>query len=171
MPSARRGIVRTRTFSRIRLFRGALALGVLTFCAPATSKAASLATAPAKAPAAVHVPAKTAAAATSSVAAIEVFPPKLELTSIRDSRRLIVTAVDTKGRRRDITAQAQFTEASPHIAIDRDGFVVPNSKGDGEVIVSVLGQTVKVPVHVRDASEPAGRFRAGSRAHPGEGRL
>ena len=91
-------------------------------------------------------------AAKQKLVSIEVFPAKLELSSIRDSRRLIVTATDERGLHRDVREEAKLTTTSPHIAIESDGFVVPKSKGDAEIAVSVAGLEAKVPVHVADAS-------------------
>jgi len=84
--------------------------------------------------------------------ALEVFPAKLDLTSIRDIRRVIVTAVGAHGVHRDVTQEARLTTMSPQIAIDSDGFIVPKSKGNAELVVSAAGLQTKVPVHVADAS-------------------
>lgn len=93
-----------------------------------------------------------APAAPIKITALEVFPAKLDLSSIRDSRRLIVTGLAEHGIHKDLTSEAQFTTTSPQVAIDADGFVVPKSKGDAEILVSAHGLTAKVPVHVADAT-------------------
>jgi hypothetical protein len=96
-------------------------------------------------------PAKPAAAVKpAKFTSLEVFPSKLELTGIRDSRRVLVTAVGEQ--RRDVTAEARFVTKSPHVTIDDDGFIVPQSTGDAEVVVSAVGLEAKIPVRVKQAS-------------------
>jgi hypothetical protein len=106
--------------------------------------------------AAVAAPCQAAAitSATPSVkfTALEVFPAKLELSSIRDSRRLIVTATAAGGVRKDVTAAAKIATNSTNVAVSNDGFIAPKSKGDGEILVTALGLEAKVPVHVADTS-------------------
>jgi Protein of unknown function (DUF1553)/Protein of unknown function (DUF1549) len=97
-----------------------------------------------------NAPAGTASA--PKYKALETFPQKLVLTSIRDSRRLLVTAIGEGSARKDVTPEAHLSVSSPAIAIDDDGYVVPKSKGDAEVIVTAEGLEVKVPVHVVDVS-------------------
>jgi hypothetical protein len=137
--------MRTRALSqsgfRVPLIPGAaltLAAASAAFCAstagPATQKQPTAPIAPIK------------------YSVLEAFPAKLELSSIRDSRRIIVTAVGEHGIHKDVTSEAKFAATSPHVAIDADGFVVPKSKGDAEIVVSANGLTAKVPVHIADAS-------------------
>jgi len=106
--------------------------------------------------AAVTAPCQAAAitSATPSVkfTALEIFPAKLELSSIRDSRRLIVTATAAGGVRKDVTAAAKIATNSTNVAVSNDGFIAPKSKGDGEIVVTALGLEAKVPVHVADTS-------------------
>ena len=132
--------MRTRKFSRTVVLGTALVAGFAT-AATAASITPAVATKHPGTP-----------AAKQKLVSIEVFPSKLELSSIRDSRRLIVTATDERGLHRDVTEEAKLTTTSPHIAIESDGFVVPKSKGDAEIAVSVAGLEAKVPVHVADAS-------------------
>jgi hypothetical protein len=132
--------MRTRRFSRTVVLGTALVAGFATACS-AASISPEVATKQPGTPPAKH-----------KLVSIEVFPFKLELSSIRDSRRLIVTVTDDHGLHRDVTEEAKLTTTSPHIAIESDGFVVPKSKGDAEIAVSVAGLEAKVPVHVADAS-------------------
>jgi Protein of unknown function (DUF1553)/Protein of unknown function (DUF1549) len=83
---------------------------------------------------------------------LEVFPSQLELSALRDSRHVLVTAVGSNGVRKDVTAEARFTSHSPKIAVDDEGYVVPKSKGDAELLISAVGLQTKVPVHIADAS-------------------
>jgi hypothetical protein len=83
---------------------------------------------------------------------LEVFPSRLELTSARDSRHVLVAAVGPNGLRKDVTHEARLTPQSPNIAIDSDGYVIPKSKGDAQLTIAAEGLTTTVPVHVTDAS-------------------
>jgi hypothetical protein len=97
--------------------------------------------------------AQPAAAATPmKYQSLEVFPKQLDLTSTRDSRRVLVTAVGPQGQRKDVTLEAHLTPQSPKIALDDDGYVVPKSKGDAQLLISAVGLETKIPVHVSDAS-------------------
>ncbi len=91
-------------------------------------------------------------AAPAKFTSLEVFPGKLELSSVRDSRHVLVTAVGPNGLRRDVTAEAHLKPLSPNIAVDADGYVVPKSKGDAELSISAAGLETKIHVHVADAA-------------------
>jgi Protein of unknown function (DUF1553)/Protein of unknown function (DUF1549) len=132
--------MRTRALSQSGLIAAALVMGA----ASAARCASTIGPAADKTPTAPSAPMK--------IMALEVFPAKLELSSIRDSRRIIVTAVGEHGLHKDVSAEAKLSSSSPQVAIDADGFVVPKSKGDAEIIVSANGLTAKVPVHIADAS-------------------
>jgi hypothetical protein len=132
--------MRMRAFSQTVLLGTAFVLAVGSFSFAASTTAPAAKTPP------------VAPVAKVKITALEVFPATLELTSIRDSRRLIVTAVEENGLRKDVTQEAQITSSSTHITIDADGFVVPRSKGHAEVVVSAAGLKTTVPVHVADAA-------------------
>ncbi|HUE14999.1 MAG TPA: DUF1549 domain-containing protein [Planctomycetaceae bacterium] len=131
--------MKTRRFSRPVLLGAAFVVGVGSLS-------------PAAAPPASGTPKQATLAPKAKFTALEVLPSTLKLTSIRDSRRLVVTATDEHGLHRDVTQEARLTATSPHIAIDSDGFVVPKSKGDAEIVVSAAGLKTTVHVHVTDAS-------------------
>jgi hypothetical protein len=84
---------------------------------------------------------------------LEVFPNELELSSVRDTRHVLVTAVGPNGLHRDVTADAHFKPLSPNIAVDADGFIVPKAKGDAELSITAAGLETKIHVHVADAAE------------------
>ncbi len=123
--------------------RTAIAMAALAVALGASAQAAN---AGASAP-----PAKTAAPAKFTT--LEVFPNKLELSSVRDTRHVLVTAVGPNGLHRDVTADAHFKPLSPNITVDADGFVVPKAKGDAELSISAAGLETKIHVHVADAAE------------------
>ncbi len=92
-------------------------------------------------------------AAPAKFTKLDVFPNKLELSSVRDTRHVLVTAVGPNGLHRDVTADAHFKPLSPNIAVDADGFVVPKAKGDAELSISAAGLETKIHVHVADAAD------------------
>jgi len=86
------------------------------------------------------------------IVAIEVFPTSLDLTNIRDGRRLIVTGKDAAGIRYDLTQSAKLTPAAAIVSIDADGYIEPKAKGETTVTVQAAGLKATVKVHVRDVS-------------------
>lgn len=83
-----------------------------------------------------------------AIVAITTQPSKLVLRDLRDARGLLVTGRDAAGKTYDLTSQAIVTAAGPQITIDREGFVNPAVVGTSEVVVTVAGQTARVPVDV-----------------------
>ena len=149
--------MKARRHSRSVLLGAALVVGVGSVSPPARAAAPPAPGTPAKSTLAKSTLAKSTAANSTlaqktKFTALEVFPSKLVLSSIRDSRRLIVTAIEQHGLRTDVTQEARLTVASPHVAIDSDGFIVPESKGDAEIVVSAAGLKTNVHVHVADAA-------------------
>lgn len=85
-----------------------------------------------------------------AIVSVTTHPERLVLGHIRDARGLLVTGRDAAGKTYDLTSQAIITAGGPQVAIDRDGFVNPAAVGSSEVVVTVEGQTVKVPVEVQN---------------------
>jgi len=83
--------------------------------------------------------------------AIEVYPAELTLSSIRDSRRVLVTGVTNDGQRIDLSSKATVTTQSPVCQTDEAGFVAPLMAGDGTIIVEAEGLRAEIPVHVLSA--------------------
>lgn len=83
--------------------------------------------------------------------AIEVYPAELTLSSIRDSRRVLVTGVTNDGQRIDLSSKATVTTQSPVCQTDEAGFVAPIMAGDGTIIVEAEGLRAEIPVHVLSA--------------------
>jgi hypothetical protein len=83
--------------------------------------------------------------------AIEVYPPELTLTSIRDSRRVLVTGVMSDGQRIDLSSKATVSTQSPVCQVDANGFVAPVAAGEGVITVEAEGQKAEVKVHVTSA--------------------
>ena len=83
--------------------------------------------------------------------AIEVYPPELTLSSIRDSRRVLVTGVMSDGQRIDLSSKATVSTQSPVCQVDAAGFVAPVAAGEGVIIVEAEGLKTEVKVHVTSA--------------------
>jgi hypothetical protein len=87
-----------------------------------------------------------------SVVKIQAYPERLILSNVRDSRGVLVTGQTADGKTVDLTDVAVRTAGGPQIQVDRDGYVVPVAIGATELTVTAAGQTVKVPVEVKDVS-------------------
>lgn len=82
---------------------------------------------------------------------LEVYPPELTLSSIRDSRRVLVTGVMSDGQRIDLSSRATVSTQSPVCQVDAAGFVAPVAAGEGVITVEAEGQKAEVKVHVTSA--------------------
>ena len=83
---------------------------------------------------------------------LEVYPDRLELTEIRDARRLLVTGITADGVRYDLTAEAALVPTEPIVSIDPEGYVVPQKQGEVRLRISAAGLSAEVPVVVHDVS-------------------
>jgi hypothetical protein len=90
--------------------------------------------------------------------AIEVYPTELTLSSIRDSRRVLVTGVTNDGQRIDLSAKATVSTQSPVCQVDAAGFVAPVAAGEGVITVEAEGQKAEIKVHVTSADPVAVDF-------------
>jgi hypothetical protein len=90
--------------------------------------------------------------------AIEVYPTELTLSSIRDSRRVLVTGVTNDGQRIDLSAKATVSTQSPVCQVDAAGFVAPMAAGEGVITVEAEGQKAEIKVHVTSADPVAVDF-------------
>ncbi len=82
-----------------------------------------------------------------------VTPERLVLHDVRDARSLLVTGYDAAGKAYDLTATAERVPAGSQVTVDKDGYVCPAAVGSTTVQVKAGGQTVDVPVEVRDVAE------------------
>lgn len=96
----------------------------------------------------------TVASAEDSVAFVKLqtSPERLVLSNRRDARSVLVYGHTADGKIVDISSSAKRTAAGPQIAIDSDGYVTPVAVGTSELIVTAGGQSVKIPVEVKDVS-------------------
>jgi hypothetical protein len=92
-------------------------------------------------------------AAADEIVALESYPERLELESVRDARRLIITGITAGGGRIDLTGAAGVRAASETVRVEQDGYVHPVAAGETTLIVEAAGQRVEVPVSVHEISE------------------
>ncbi len=93
--------------------------------------------------------------AANSPKSLEVWPAKIALNGPAASQRILVIGVFADGSKQDLTATSQIKAApeSP-VAIDKLQRVHPRADGKGELIVSAMGTTAKVPVEVAKSTTP-----------------
>src|SRR5262245_40365533 len=90
-------------------------------------------------------------AASQSPAALEVFPPDVNLETARDRQSFVVQAWFADGLARDVTAEAKVTVANPALVKLDNNVVLPAADGATEMTVEWGGKAVKVPVKVTAA--------------------
>lgn len=95
---------------------------------------------------------------TPAVVKIQTNPERLVLSSIRDARSVLVFGQTADGKTVDLSDVATRTAGGPQITVDKEGYVVPVAVGATELIVAAGGQTIKVPVEVKDVSPVATDF-------------
>jgi hypothetical protein len=96
----------------------------------------------------------TVTSADDSVAVVKIqtSPDRLVLSSLRDARSVLVYGQTADGKIIDLSDSAKRTAGGPQITVDKEGYVTPVAVGATELIVSAGGQTVKVPVEVKEVS-------------------
>ncbi|MDB5347711.1 MAG: hypothetical protein JWP89_6088 [Schlesneria sp.] len=87
-----------------------------------------------------------------AVVKIQTSPDRLLLSSLRDARSVLVYGQTADGKIIDLSDSAKRTAGGPQITIDKEGYVTPVAVGATELIVTAGGQTVKVPVEVKEVS-------------------
>src|SRR3982750_2053513 len=88
------------------------------------------------------------AAAESPLAALEVFPPDINLETARDRQSFVVQAWFADGLSRDVTAEAKVAFANPALVRREANVVYPVADGSTEMTVEWGGKAVKLPVKV-----------------------
>ena len=85
---------------------------------------------------------------------LSVFPAKLELNGVRDSRRLLVSGKTADGQMVDLTIGAELLPEGDAIAVESDGYVSPRREGTATLRIRAAGNEIAVPVEVKNA-QPA----------------
>lgn len=96
----------------------------------------------------------TVTSADDSVAVVKIqtSPDRLVLSNLRDARSVLVYGQAADGTILDLSDSAKRTAGGPQITVDKEGYVTPIAVGTTELIVSAGGQTVKIPVEVKEVS-------------------
>lgn len=96
----------------------------------------------------------TVTSADDSVAVVKLqtSPDRLVLSNLRDARSVLVYGQTADGKIIDLSDSARRTAGGPQITVDKEGYVTPVAVGATELIVTAGGQTVKVPVEVKEVS-------------------
>ena len=82
---------------------------------------------------------------------INVYPPEVNLTSLRDRQSILVQSVMADGITNDVTAQAKFTLVDNKFA-KADGSVLhPVADGQTQLKIEFAGHTAELPVVVKNA--------------------
>ncbi len=83
---------------------------------------------------------------------INVYPSKVDLNTLRDRQSLVVQATYADGITRDVTADAKLTLAEPSLVRRDENTFWPAADGETELRVEFEGESVSIPVKVRDAT-------------------
>jgi hypothetical protein len=103
-------------------------------------------------PLALMLLAGTSAAAEPAALKLEVFPPDVQLTTSRDRQAFIVVATRPDGVTQDVTATAKATLANPALVRIDGHTLFPAADGATTLALEFQGQTVSLPVTVKDAA-------------------
>ncbi|MBI3837610.1 MAG: DUF1549 domain-containing protein, partial [Planctomycetia bacterium] len=93
-----------------------------------------------------------ASAAEPAALKLEAFPPDLQLTTNRDRQTFIVVVTRPDGVTQDVTAAAKATLANPALARIDGHTLFPTADGATTLALEYQGQTVSLPVTVKDAT-------------------
>jgi len=96
-----------------------------------------------------------APAADTVITTLTPYPAALKLRGTDDAPQLLLTAKRADGRDVDVTAQAAFTVGDVKVVrVTSEGRVMPLANGATEIIATVNGMSVKVPVTAQDMDHP-----------------
>ena len=94
----------------------------------------------------------TSVAFADAPAKLNVYPPDVDLTTVRDRQSMIVQAAYSDGITRDVTEQATFALANTEVARLAGNVVLPVADGETVLKVEFEGKTVEIPVVVKQAT-------------------
>src|SRR6476469_3426727 len=86
------------------------------------------------------------------IQSLGVYPPDVALATARGRQAVVVQATFADGITRDVTADAKLTLTNPALAKLAGNVLTPAGDGACELKVEYAGQTVTVPVTVKDAT-------------------
>lgn len=106
------------------------------------------------------LPLLSTALAASTLTGIQVFPPRIHLSSGDDQQGFVVQALYSDGATRDVTARAACALGSGKLAALASSRVLPLADGSTELVVTFEGITNRVPVTVTNvAAHPPVSFK------------
>jgi hypothetical protein len=83
---------------------------------------------------------------------INVYPPEVHLTTIRDRQSILVQAVFANGITEDVTDKAELVLGDPTLArIDKNS-LIPSADGKTVLKISFAGHTVDIPTDILDSA-------------------
>ena len=85
-------------------------------------------------------------------AGIRVYPPDVQLTSLRDRQAVIVQSYFENGITRDVTAEATFALSDPSLATIESNVLAPAADGQCELTVTYGGHSVSLPVEIKEST-------------------
>ncbi|MBL8814660.1 MAG: DUF1553 domain-containing protein [Planctomyces sp.] len=89
---------------------------------------------------------------------LEIYPSQVNISSIRDSRRIVVTGILANGDRVDLTSDAALSTDAPQVRISADSYIEPVQVGTCVVKVSAAGLSAEVAVSVQSVDPIAVDF-------------
>lgn len=92
----------------------------------------------------------------SAFAAIEAFPPEIRLDGARSRQQVIVTIRAGEGEASDATTRPETSyriEPGGIAVVTKAGVVLPRADGEGRLIIAASGETITLPLTVRDVSK------------------
>src|SRR4051812_39151824 len=86
--------------------------------------------------------------------ALQIQPAVLTLAGPRATQQLVITGQYADGSIRDLTPFCDLiTESAGIVSIGTDGLMLPHGDGSTNLIVKAGGQSVRVPVEVKDFNQ------------------
>ena len=80
---------------------------------------------------------------------LRIQPESIHLSGPRSQQQIIVTGIYADKSQRDLTAFCQYSAANPQVvAVNKSGFVLPNSDGATELTITVGAKKSTIPVKV-----------------------
>lgn len=93
------------------------------------------------------------AAKLTTLESLEILPKDVTLETQRDFHKMVVVAKFKDDTTKDVTKSAGLTVANPKVAKLEGDVLKPLEDGTTELVATIGGQTVKVPVVVKDAKK------------------
>lgn len=90
----------------------------------------------------------------ATVVGLEVQPVAITLRTPYEYRQILLTGELSTGEHIDVTRMAHVDQGSPLVRVSAEGLVRPQANGEGELVFSVAGKRVRVPLWVSGQGEP-----------------